>query len=491
MLRLPTCGRVMLLCGLVAFAAACDDDSLPGVSDGGGDMKAPVDSKLGEASLVDMAPNDGVVPDGPTGDGPAAMEAGADGTTGACGNGALDPGEACDTQIAAGQLGACPSDCDDGQACTSDTLQNGGSCQAKCSHATLTQCKGGDGCCPLGCNDNNDTDCAVSANCGNGQLDKGETCDTAIKVGAFGACPTSCKDGNDCTADKLQSPGTCNASCLNTPIAKCSGLTKDGCCPAGCIKLTDADCVSAITCGNGQLDKGETCDIGIKPPAVGACPASCDDGNDCTVDKFTGSFCTLACSNTAISACKLLIKDNCCPKGCTALTDADCKTSSTCGDGKLDKGETCDTGIKPPAAGSCPTSCDDSNDCTVDGFSGSACTLTCTHKTIVSCIPLLKDKCCPIGCTVLSDADCTASTLCGNGFLDPKEKCDTGITPPNAGACPTSCDDGNACTNDTSAGKDCQLQCLHWPILTCKPFKSDGCCPTNCTKLNDFDCKNP
>ena len=75
---------------------------------------------------------------------------------------------------------------------------------------------------------------------------------------------------------------------------------------------------TGATCGNGMVDPGETCD----PPA--SCPASCDDGNVCTVDQPTGSAqsCNVACSNTAITACSS--GDGCCPGGCTSTTDADC-----------------------------------------------------------------------------------------------------------------------------------------------------------------------
>ena len=44
-----------------------------------------------------------------------------------CGNGAIDPGETCDTAISAGQMGACPpADCDDGVACTKDEGRRNG-----------------------------------------------------------------------------------------------------------------------------------------------------------------------------------------------------------------------------------------------------------------------------------------------------------------------------------------------------------------------------
>lgn len=63
--------------------------------------------------------------------------------------------------------------------------------------------------------------------CGNGVVDIGETCDTAIP----GSCPSSCSDGNQCTFDSLINPGTCSAACQfpNLPdSAPCTGGTCTG-----------------------------------------------------------------------------------------------------------------------------------------------------------------------------------------------------------------------------------------------------------------------
>jgi hypothetical protein len=182
-----------------------------------------------------------------------------------------------------------------------------------------------------------------------------------------------------------------------------------------------------------------------------------------------------------------LKSDGCCPKGCTALTDSDCKPTATCGNGVVDSGETCDIAIKPPAKGSCPTSCNDGNACTIDAFSGSGCTLSCIYKTIVSC-SLKSDGCCPKGCTVLTDSDCKLTKLCGNGVVDSGETCDIAIQPPAKGACPTSCDDQNPCTLDSSTGSACTLKCLYLSIKHCSGVKSDGCCPSFCSAITDVDC---
>jgi hypothetical protein len=128
----------------------------------------------------------------------------------------------------------------------------------------------------------NDPNCA---RCGNGVVEVGETCDPPS------SCPTSCDDGNVCSADQLSgSAATCTAICQHTPISVCR--SGDGCCASGCNTNNDNDCPA--TCGNGVVEAGETCD----PPS--SCPTACDDGNDCTVDRLTGSAvdCSAACSFT-------------------------------------------------------------------------------------------------------------------------------------------------------------------------------------------------
>ncbi|MFH1810183.1 MAG: hypothetical protein ABIJ09_15665 [Pseudomonadota bacterium] len=71
-----------------------------------------------------------------------------------CGNGQRDPGETCDPQ------GTCPVLCDDQNACTVDTLSGrADSCTSLCTHVATTQCTGGDGCCPPGCDQSTDSDC--------------------------------------------------------------------------------------------------------------------------------------------------------------------------------------------------------------------------------------------------------------------------------------------------------------------------------------------
>ena len=394
-----------------------------------------------------------------------------------CGNGQLDPGENCDTGIPAGP-GACPSSCNDGNACTIDQLA-GTKCATQCQYTTITGYINGDGCCPPGGNSQLDSDCKII--CGNGLLELGEQCDPGIIVGP-GKCPTpaDCDDMNVCTADKVGGSG-CNRHCVNTPLQPSLGKS-DGCCPAGASSLTDVDC--AAKCGNGLLEAGETCDPGIKIGA-GRCPstADCADGNSCTKDTLTGGACTLKCANTPVKP-NATAKDGCCPSGANSLTDRDCPV--VCGNGVLEAGELCDIKIAS-GSGKCPTltDCDDKNTCTKDKLTGSLCTVKCVNTTLTA-NPTAKDGCCPSGANSLTDKDCPV--CCGNGVLEAGETCDPKITK-GKGKCPTltDCDDKNKCTKDALSGGACNLKCVNTKIKA-SPTAKDGCCPAGANSLTDKDC---
>ncbi len=395
-----------------------------------------------------------------------------------CGNGKLDAGEACDTAIASGAPGACPTWCNDKNVCTKDTL-TGSKCTAKCTYALITQPAHGDGCCPPGATSKTDNDCKIV--CGNGLLEAGETCDPGIVSGA-GKCPTvaDCDDKNACTKDLLAG-SACTLKCKNVPVQP-NASTKDGCCPPGANAITDADCTPV--CGNGVLEAGEKCDPKIVSGA-GKCPSlsDCDDKDKCTVDGLTGSGCNVSCTHTKLTA-NPTAKDGCCPKGASSLTDKDC--APVCGNGVLEAGEACDPGITA-GAGKCKTlaDCDDKNACTKDELAGSGCNVTCKH-TAYTASKAKKDGCCPTGASSLTDADCPAG--CGNGILEAGETCDPKIAS-GKGKCPklSDCDDLDPCTVDTLTGGACTLKCKN-ALIPANPTKKDGCCPSGATSLTDKDC---
>jgi hypothetical protein len=97
-----------------------------------------------------------------------------------CGNGKLDPGEACDPKIASG-AGACDTTCpDDGDPCTTAALVVADPCNPHCNTTPITAPKDGDQCCAPGANATTDSDC--SATCGNGTVEAGEDCDETSAI---------------------------------------------------------------------------------------------------------------------------------------------------------------------------------------------------------------------------------------------------------------------------------------------------------------------
>ncbi len=298
-----------------------------------------------------------------------------------CGNGVVDTGETCDTAIPAGQTGACPTSCTTTDPCNPMTLQNAGTCTAACVSTPITSCISGDGCCPSACTHATDSDCPVQNLCGNGVVDAGETCDTAIPAGQTGACPTSCTAPDACTTSTLQNAGTCMAACVNAPVAPC--------------------------CGNGVVETGETCDTAIPAGQTGACPTSCTAPDTCTTSTLQNAHtCTAACVNTPITAC--ISGDGCCPATCTHATDSDCPVQNLCGNGVVDAGETCDTAIPAGQTGACPTSCTTTDPCNPMTLENAGtCTAQCVGAPITACVG--GDSCCPSGCTHANDSDCSVS----------------------------------------------------------------------------------
>ena len=414
--------------------------------------------KCGDARCT-VSPTDGGT--GPEPDAPPAENPN-------CGNGRIDPDETCDTAIAAGLPGACPpADCDDGVPCTTD-LRKGDGCQAVCVHQEVTKPAGvtkpaaSDKCCPTGATPADDPDCP--ATCGNGVVDVGETCDTAILPDAPGACPrptgqtgAHCDDRDPCTKDILVAAGTCGATCVYTPITTQSHDMHDGCCPAGAWHEVDVDCPAS--CGDGIVQATEMCDPGIPSDMPGGCPQNCDDGEACTIDVLSGTACAALCKHIQITAS--VSGDGCCLKGASWRTDRDC--AQTCGNGVVEPGEACDG----KGDDACPTSCPPSPSACLESMlvgKASDCTARCELQRVDVC-RRASDGCCADGCTAANDPDC--SNTCGDGIVQAVngETCDIAIPPGSPGACPRSCSDGVACTRDVLvAANTCMATCLFLPI---------------------------
>jgi hypothetical protein len=319
--------------------------------------------------------------------------------------------------------------------------------------------------------------------CGNGRIDRGESCDTAIATGQPGACPPAdCDDGIACTVD-TRAGRRCTLTCAHLELTAL--VAGDGCCPAGATFAVDPDC--SPTCGNGAVDRGETCDRAIAAPAGGACPTGddCDDGDPCTTDLLLAAgTCSARCVHTLVTAAGATAgaTDGCCPAGAMHADDADCPV--VCGNGVLEPGETCEIGPGVSASDACPTGCDDGDPCTFDQLEGHGCQTGCRHIAITGLAA--GDGCCPPGANRALDDDCPA--VCGNGVLEAGETCDPRIAG-GAGACPQSCPSPSACLLRALVGDaaHCSARCAIALVTACSPQR-DGCCPTGCTPASDPDC---
>ncbi len=279
---------------------------------------------------------DGCCPSNCTSDNDSDCEA-----VSACGNGVVEVGEACD--------GNCPASCSDENACTTDKLVGAAdTCSARCEFDPINTCVSNDGCCPSGCDEDNDNDC--DPQCGNGVVDGGELCD--------GNCPSTCDDSKACTTDALVgSPSTCNSECSFTTISSCKN--DDGCCPNNCEFANDNDCACVpdtcnglgLVCGNhpdgcgGTLNCG-TCTNGTCNNAGQCVVASNGDiGDACTDNTNCADFTGMGVGGTCFpdepgGYCSSLCIPNFlpCPQGSFCVEEggfngncrADCTSSNDC-----------------------------------------------------------------------------------------------------------------------------------------------------------------
>jgi cysteine-rich repeat protein len=255
-----------------------------------------------------------------------------------CGDGVVDPGEACD----------------DGNAIDTDA------CLSNCVAASCGDGFVGPG---EGCDDGNDidddacTNACILASCGDGMLQEGESCDDGNAVDTD-ACLSSCLAAN------------CGDGFVWADMEECDDANVDD---------TDAclsSCVAA-SCGDGFVGPGEGCDDanGIDGDACSnACvPASCGDGvvqlgEDCDDGD--------------------LDDDDACLSSCAAATCGDgfvWTGMEECDDQNLDNDDGCVETCMLPSCGDGyvqPTNdehCDDANDVPLDG-----CESDCTGSGVLT-----------------------------------------------------------------------------------------------------------
>lgn len=306
-----------------------------------------------------------------------------------CGDGVVNPGEACDQGQFQGNPG-CTADCktqetgykcipaeqctplykcgnkliETGETCDDGNTTAGDGCSAACKTEAGYTCKPGS--------------CAKAPYCGDGivQTSSGEKCDQ----GQYKSSP-------GCSADCLSMDGTCTC----TPGQACV-----------CQKPT---------CGDGIVQVGEQCDD--KNSSYPGCNATCqlESGYKC---PFAGAPCVPVCGDGILispaeqcdPAAKIPNVATACSADCSVkpgwVCDATSCRQTSCGDGKIEGSEGCDSGSK-------------NNDL------GDGCTGTC-----------MAEPTCPAG-------GGACSTKCGDSLVLGSEKCDDGNAVSGDG-CSATCD---------------------------------------------------
>jgi cysteine-rich repeat protein len=321
----------LLALGAVLLLGACGDNGRE-VMEG----DAAVDGRVGGGE----AGTDG----GDAGDG---ARPGDDGGRTGCGDGVMDPGEACDDGDANSDTepDACRTDCtaarcgdgvgDTGETCDtgdarSDTMPD--ACRIAC---VVPSC--GDSVTDTGegCDDGNDVDTDACRNdcslptCGDMVLDPGEECDDGDRDDGDG-CQGNCL--LPVCGDRIVDPGEeCDDG---------NRLDGDGC-QADC---TRSECIRSEECTDGLFCNGpEVCTAGVcgpgTPPALGdgvACTVdSCDESADTVVHRPDDAMCPtgpLRCA-TAGARAGMLVRDS---GRCDAT--AGCGSVETLADDCLDDG---------------------------------------------------------------------------------------------------------------------------------------------------------
>ncbi len=354
----------------------------------------------------------------------------------------------------------CSGSCDDNNACTVDTCNNG-----TCAHAAVAN--------GTSCNDNN-------------ACTQQDSCQAAVCVGAS---PVQCTAQDQCHAAGTCDPGTGTCS----QPAKANGAscddgnactTTDSCQAGACVGTNPVVCAALDQChAAGTCDPANgTCSNPAKPNGT-----SCDDGSACTqTDTCQAGTCTgsnpVMC--TALDQCH--VAGSCDPANgvCSNPPAADgitCTDGSACTQTDVCVSGTC-SGANPVSctaldqchgAGTCnPASGVCSNPAKPNGTScsdGNACTQT--------------DSCQAGACVGSSPVTCTASDQCHNiGTCDPS----SGTCSNPAKADGSSCSDGNACTKSDA----CQAgSCVGSNPVACAAL--DQCHDAGTCDTGTGVCSNP
>ena len=353
----------------------------------------------------------------------------------------------------------------------------------------------------LNCLDGN---CAAP-NCGDGQLDPGESCDKGPENNdtTYGGCKKNCSFGPRCGdsvkngIESCDDGNTDDGDLCSNMCAKCSdrsgSLACGGRCQTGVSGCTGEQCAAA-SCAVNSFTAARICDSSGKCPA--AVSAECGAGLACE-----SSACRTACTTDAHCAAGRTCSNGACVvKGCGNNI---IEPPETCEDGNTVDDDACSNGCVKCSSRS------GYRECSVNGASKCLANAVCCPGAV--CSPVLcsvtglvvAQTCnakgeCPVGTSaacpnnfVCEGAACRTSCtsngqclnsrvcykgdcivpLCGNGEIEPGETCDNGNSNADNAPCGADC---KTCT--VRGRKECNGVCL--AVGQCC---SDADCPANST----------
>ncbi len=399
-----------------------------------------------------------------------------------CGNGAVEPGEMCDSGAQNGMYGACNGTCSGFGPRCGDSIMNGPEQCDDGNQSNTDACL--DTCRTAGCGDGF-IRAGVEA-CDDGNMIATDACTSACQVAACGdgfvrAGVEQCDDGNMMQTDACLNsctPASCGDGFIRAGVEMCddANLVNTDACPNTCQSarcgdgfvqigveqcddgnMVDTDgcrnnCTSA-SCGDGNVGPGEACDDGNMSntdACLNSCTAArcgdmfvragveqCDDGNQIDTDACA------SCMNARCGDGFVLMGVEACDDGNLVDTDA-CRNNcaaAACGDGVVRMGvEACDDGnmsntdacVFGCLVARCGDgfvqagveACDDANQVDTD-----ACRNTCAAAVCGDGVIHAGVEDCDDGNMVNTDA-CTAAckvAACGDGIVHVgTEECDDG-----------------------------------------------------------------
>ena len=306
--------------------------------------------------------------------------------------------------------------------------------------------------------------CALEPKVDGVTCDDGDPC-TGWDLCQGGAClsgeAVTCDDGDPCTEDECVTdeggcvyPPSSGAACDDEDLCTEDDACVDGLCVGAAVLCEDDDPCTADSCDpvegcvTDPADDGTPCDdddactevdLCIDGACAGSAAPDCDDGNPCTAD---GCDPEVGCVAEPLSELPCddgnpcTVGDSCLEGVCASgFNQCNCESDADCAD--LEDGDLCNGVLV----------CEDSL-CVIEAGSVVTCdTAADTDCLYTACLPDSGE------CVLVQAADgapCEDGDLCTSGDACLEGVCGSGG--------PTSCSDGNPCTEDTC---DVQLGCMH------------------------------